>query len=50
VGASTDGASAIIGRYLRYRQSHTKHTVVDPENSVFFNACATLAVSAVVGP
>jgi cysteine synthase A len=38
VDASTDGAGAIIGRYLRYQQLHTKLTVVDPENSVFFNA------------
>jgi cysteine synthase A len=38
VGAGTGGTSATIGRYLRYRQLHTKLAVVDPENSVFFDA------------
>jgi cysteine synthase A len=38
VGAGTGGTSATIGRYVRYRQLHTKLAVVDPENSVFFPA------------
>jgi len=38
VGAGTGGTSATIGRYIRYRQLRTKLAVVDPENSVFFNA------------
>ena len=38
VGAGTGGTSATIGRYLRYRRLHTRLAVVDPENSVFFDA------------
>jgi cysteine synthase len=38
VGAGTGGTSATIGRYLRYRRLHTRLAVVDPENSVFFEA------------
>lgn len=43
VGAGTGGTSATIGRYLRYRQdalATTRLAVVDPENSVFFDAFA----------
>jgi cysteine synthase A len=38
VGAGTGGTSATIGRYVRYRRLRTKLAVVDPENSVFFDA------------
>ncbi|MEU6268892.1 PLP-dependent cysteine synthase family protein [Saccharopolyspora shandongensis] len=38
VGAGTGGTSATIGRYLRYRRHNTRLAVVDPENSVFFDA------------
>ncbi|HEX3783357.1 MAG TPA: PLP-dependent cysteine synthase family protein [Pseudonocardiaceae bacterium] len=38
VGAGTGGTSATIGRYLRYRRLATRLAVVDPENSVFFEA------------
>jgi cysteine synthase len=38
VGAGTGGTSATIGRYVRYRQLRTRLAVVDPENSVFFDA------------
>jgi cysteine synthase A len=38
VGAGTGGTSATIGRYIRYRQLRTRLAVVDPENSVFFEA------------
>ncbi|GGC76541.1 PLP-dependent cysteine synthase family protein [Hoyosella rhizosphaerae] len=38
VGAGTGGTSATIGRYIRYRRHHTQLCVVDPENSVFFEA------------
>ncbi|HEV2778262.1 MAG TPA: PLP-dependent cysteine synthase family protein [Actinophytocola sp.] len=38
VGAGTGGTSATIGRYVRYRRLHTRLAVVDPENSVFFDA------------
>jgi len=38
VGAGTGGTSATIGRYIRYRQMRTRLAVVDPENSVFFDA------------
>ncbi|MCW4352817.1 PLP-dependent cysteine synthase family protein [Hoyosella sp. YIM 151337] len=37
-GAGTGGTSATIGRYIRYRRHHTRLCVVDPENSVFFDA------------
>ncbi|GAA3003447.1 PLP-dependent cysteine synthase family protein [Actinokineospora diospyrosa] len=38
VGAGTGGTSATIGRYIRYRALSTRLAVVDPENSVFFDA------------
>ncbi|OLR90723.1 L-cysteine desulfhydrase Cds1 [Actinokineospora bangkokensis] len=38
VGAGTGGTSATIGRYLRYQRHRTRLAVVDPENSVFFDA------------
>ena len=38
VGAGTGGTSATIGRYIRYRALDTRLAVVDPENSVFFDA------------
>ncbi|RZS44527.1 cysteine synthase A [Herbihabitans rhizosphaerae] len=38
VGAGTGGTSATIGRFIRYRQLRTRLAVVDPENSVFFDA------------
>ncbi|PPK69434.1 PLP-dependent cysteine synthase family protein [Actinokineospora auranticolor] len=38
VGAGTGGTSATIGRYIRYRKLDTHLAVVDPENSVFFDA------------
>lgn len=41
VGAGTGGTSATIGRYIRYRREAFETTslaVVDPENSVFFDA------------
>ncbi|MFC9516036.1 PLP-dependent cysteine synthase family protein [Nocardiaceae bacterium NPDC056970] len=46
VGAGTGGTGATIGRFLRYRKLDTGLCVVDPENSVFFDAwrsgdCAT---------
>jgi len=46
VGAGTGGTGATIGRFLRYRKFDTGLCVVDPENSVFFDAwrsgdCAT---------
>ncbi|MGV9859012.1 PLP-dependent cysteine synthase family protein [Gordonia sp. NPDC003425] len=41
VGAGTGGTSATLGRYLRYRRHPTWLAVVDPENSVFFDAYAT---------
>ncbi|HEY0808351.1 MAG TPA: PLP-dependent cysteine synthase family protein [Pseudonocardiaceae bacterium] len=42
VGAGTGGTSATIGRYIRYRQMRSRLAVVDPENSVFFDAwCAS---------
>lgn len=37
-GAGTGGTSATIGRYVRYRRFDTRLAVVDPENSVFFDA------------
>ena len=37
MSAGTGGTSATIGRYLRYNQLETELTVVDPENSVFFD-------------
>ncbi|HVK22189.1 MAG TPA: PLP-dependent cysteine synthase family protein [Actinokineospora sp.] len=38
VGAGTGGTSATIGRFIRYRALDTRLAVVDPENSVFFDA------------
>jgi cysteine synthase len=38
VGAGTGGTSATIGRFIRYRRLRTRLAVVDPENSVFFDA------------
>ena len=38
VGAGTGGTSATIGRYIRYRRMRSRLAVVDPENSVFFDA------------
>ena len=37
-GAGTGGTSATIGRYVRYRRYDTRLAVVDPEDSVFFDA------------
>jgi cysteine synthase A len=37
-GAGTGGTSATIGRYVRFRRFQTRLAVVDPENSVFFDA------------
>lgn len=41
VGAGTGGTSATIGRYIRYQQHATQLAVVDPENSVFYDAWRT---------
>ncbi len=38
VGAGTGGTSATIGRYLRYQCHRTQLAVVDPEDSVFYDA------------
>ncbi len=38
--AGTGGTTATIGRFVRYRCHDTKVCVVDPENSVFFDAFA----------
>ena len=37
MSAGTGGTSATIGRYIRYNQLATELTVVDPENSVFYD-------------
>ncbi len=37
MSAGTGGTSATLGRYFRYRAYPTQLTVVDPENSVFFD-------------
>ncbi len=37
MSAGTGGTSATIGRYLRYQGYATRLTVVDPENSVFYD-------------
>jgi len=37
MSAGTGGTSATLGRYLRYHQLGTELTVVDPENSVFYD-------------
>ncbi|MCV5389454.1 PLP-dependent cysteine synthase family protein, partial [Escherichia coli] len=34
----TGGTSATIGRFIRYQKYDTKLCVVDPENSVFYDA------------
>jgi cysteine synthase len=39
--AGTGGTTATIGRFVRYRCHDTRVCVVDPENSVFFDAYAT---------
>ncbi len=39
--AGTGGTTATIGRFIRYRCHETKVCVVDPENSVFFDAYRT---------
>ncbi|WP_151703403.1 PLP-dependent cysteine synthase family protein [Nitrincola alkalilacustris] len=38
MSAGTGGTSATLGRYIRYRRFETELVVVDPENSVFFDA------------
>ncbi|RKF16284.1 PLP-dependent cysteine synthase family protein [Roseovarius spongiae] len=38
MSAGTGGTSATLGRYVRYRGHDTRLVVVDPENSVFFDA------------
>lgn len=40
-GAGTGGTSATIGRFIRYRETHTRLCVADPEHSVFFDYYAT---------
>jgi len=37
MSAGTGGTSATIGRFIRYHQLTTELTVVDPENSVFYD-------------
>ncbi|MGI9364694.1 MAG: PLP-dependent cysteine synthase family protein [Rhizobiaceae bacterium] len=37
MSAGTGGTSATLGRYIRYRGFDTNLTVVDPENSVFYD-------------
>ncbi|WP_298822455.1 PLP-dependent cysteine synthase family protein [uncultured Roseibium sp.] len=41
MSAGTGGTSATLGRYIRYKGYDTKLTVVDPENSVFYDAYQT---------
>ena len=41
VGAGTGGTSATVGRYCRYSARATRLAVVDPENSVYFEAWRT---------
>ena len=38
MGAGTGGTSATLGRYIRYKGYDTELTVVDPENSVFYDS------------
>jgi len=38
MSAGTGGTSATLGRYIRYKGYATKLTVVDPENSVFYDS------------
>lgn len=37
MSAGTGGTSATLGRYIRYQGHDTQLTVVDPENSVFYD-------------
>lgn len=41
MSAGTGGTSATLGRYIRYKGYDTELTVVDPENSVFFDSYNT---------
>jgi len=41
MSAGTGGTSATLGRFIRYRGHATQLTVVDPENSVFYDAFKT---------
>lgn len=41
MSAGTGGTSATLGRYIRYKGYDTKLTVVDPENSVFYDGYLT---------
>ncbi|WP_298983919.1 PLP-dependent cysteine synthase family protein [uncultured Roseibium sp.] len=41
MSAGTGGTSATLGRYIRYKGYDTKLTVVDPDNSVFYDAYQT---------
>jgi len=41
MSAGTGGTSATLGRYIRYKGYDTKLTVVDPENSVFYDSYMT---------
>lgn len=38
MSAGTGGTSATLGRYIRYKGYDTRLTVVDPENSVFYDS------------
>ncbi len=37
VSAGTGGTSATLGRYIRYRRTHSRLCVADPERSVFYD-------------
>ncbi|MBG6200502.1 cysteine synthase A [Labrenzia sp. EL_13] len=41
MSAGTGGTSATLGRYIRYNSYETELTVVDPENSVFYDSYKT---------
>ncbi|WP_425041112.1 PLP-dependent cysteine synthase family protein [Primorskyibacter sp. S187A] len=41
MSAGTGGTSATLGRYIRYKGYDTQLTVVDPENSVFYESYVT---------
>lgn len=41
MSAGTGGTSATLGRYIRYKGYDTELTVVDPENSVFYDSFLT---------
>lgn len=41
MSAGTGGTSATLGRYIRYKGYRTELTVVDPENSVFYDSYMT---------